>query len=378
MDLATLFLLILLLFLSALFSSSETALVGLSRYRAKELGKLVKWLKENESKALITILIGNNLVNVALSVLASLIAEKYGGTMIAIATFIITFLIVTFGEIIPKNLAIRNKVAVLKVSAPLIYALTKILWPVVVIYEKLVELVSKKKEEHLTYRELEQILLDSIKDPMLRVIADNMFDLSKLKVKYFMTPWKETVKFTSDEPVSESLKRMQRNDVTKLVSEDGEYYVTILDLLFKEGKTISYAKPTKKVPAETNLVTALKLFKENKYPILVIVDEFGNNIGVLTLRDVLEGLVGELEPIEGIKKTNKNTYLVDGDVLLTELDDVGIRLPLEGATTIGGLIVRKLGRPAKVGDTLDIENYKIVVKEVTKSGLPRKVEIKIL
>ncbi len=363
---------LLLLFFSALFSASETALVGISKYKAKKVGKYVEKLKENEEKALITILIGNNLVNVALSVLASLIAEKFGGPALAIATFVVTLLIVTFGEVIPKSFAIKNKEAILRLSSPLIYFLMKILSPIVYLYYSISSKLVKGKET-LTKEEVEAMLLEVTKHPITRIIADNLFDLSQLKVKHVLTPWNKVVKFYEEETVEKSLRKMKEKRITKLVDEEGNYYTFVLDLLFEEGKTIRKAKKAKKIPETTTLATALSIFKKEGDSLLVVVDEFGNPTGIVTLRDVLEGLIGSWN--KGNIQVEGKRIIASGDTLITELDDYGINLPIEDYSTIAGLVLSKLGRPARVNDTIELNGYKIVVRKVKEGGIPAEVEI---
>ena len=266
---------IILLFFSALFSSSETALVSISKYRAKRLGKFISWLKENEDKALITILIFNNLVNVLISGIASIIASHYGGIILSITTFVVTFIIVTFGEIIPKSLAIKNSSIVITFSSPIIYYLTRIFSPIVAFYSVLSSKFAKGKKERLSEEEIELMVIDAIKEPLAKIIADNLFELSKLKVKHILTPWNKVIKFNDKTTIEEGLRLMKENKITKLISEDGNSYVLISDIILEKGKVKDKSKPTKKIPEETTLITALSILKrENLKKRLNISREF--------------------------------------------------------------------------------------------------------
>jgi CBS domain containing-hemolysin-like protein len=317
--------LIALLILSGFFSSSETSLFSISRTKARHLAKmkgktnvLIKRMKDDSHRLLTTILIGNNIVNVAASAIATRLTidlfSSYGtlGTSsnyaIGIVTGIMTFLILVFGEVFPKSVATRNSVLVARIVIYPVYWCSILFWPIVIFLEFIPKLTGKIKQtptvteqELMTFVEVVEEE-GEIKETEKRLIH-RVFEFDDTNASEILTPRADMFVIEADAPLD--LKQVSESGYTRIpVIEDSiDNIVGILnvkDLLASHAKGDTsnnvrrLMRPPYFVPEHIKLDSLLRQFKKRKSHMAIVVDEHGGVSGLITLEDALEELVGEI------------------------------------------------------------------------------------
>lgn len=387
--------LIILLFLSAFFSSAETALVGVSRIRIRTLAeqgnkraKIVLQIFDNESKMLSAILIGNNLVNTFMASLASMIAYHLGGYAVSIATFLITFLILVFGEITPKTLATRNQEKFALLYAPVIRFLMQILTPVIWFINlfsrmilRLLGVRSDEKNASITESELHTILDVSHEEGVIetdeRDMIRNVFDFTDAKAREIMVP-RVHVTLVDVNSTPAQLAQIYRHDrFTRMPVYEGspDNIIGILNMkdfiLEDPDKPVNLRKMLRKpyfTIENKGISELLSEMQKDQYNMTIVLDEYGEVAGILTVEDIIEEIVGEVQDEfdayenENIQKTGPRTYKVKGYLSLNDLndelglDDMGLALSSEDYESIGGLIIEKLDRFPTTGEAVRLDN----------------------
>jgi len=393
--------LIVLLIFSAFFSGVETAMFSLSRLRLKHLVKTgvrrakdVEKLKEKPRRLLVTILVGNNLVNIGASVLATSIAFEFSlNYAVGITTGVMTFLILIFGEITPKSIATRhNELVSLAVARPLYY-IEIILFPIVFVFEKLTSVLTHgtsierplvTEEEIKTYVSVGQEsgqILESERDMIHRI-----FDFDDLEAIDVMTPRNKMVCVSSDTKIKIAEKAFHIKGHSRLPVYDNDLdnivgFVHIMDVHkltpARKKKSIgTVMRDILFVPSSKKLDTLLRFFQRKKQHMAIVVDDFGTNMGLVTIEDVLEEIVGEIidetEKIEPmIKKLKKNRYLVQGRADIDEINQFcGVDLPEdEASNTISSYILQTIGRIPSQGELLEFPECKIKIEDLDKNTI---------
>jgi Mg2+/Co2+ transporter CorB len=330
-------LLIVLLFLSAFFSGSETALVSISRLRVRHLvkhrkpgSKELKKLKEDPKRLLITILIGNNLVNVSASALATLIAmDIFKSNAVSYAIGIMTFLILVFGEITPKSFATyHNRKIALLVAKPILF-LSVILYPLVIVFDGIALFFMKifgwgrKKKPVVTEAEIKSIVelgedVGAIKKAE-EVLIKNVFRFDDVEVEDIMTPKEKIFSLDAEKKLREVMPLILRKHYTRIpVYRD--YPENIMGVISKNDILRCYANRKTDVPLrkimkhifyildKRTIDVLLKQFLSKNIHLAVVMDENHVLRGIVTLEDVLEELVGEItdeKEIEHLKIKKK-------------------------------------------------------------------------
>lgn len=388
-------LLIIFLFLSAFFSGSEVALVSLSRHRIKamvenkKLGAVfVKKLKDRPQRMLATILIGNNLVNIAAASMMTAIAiDIFKSHAVAISTGVMTLLILVFGEITPKSLAQKNNETISQLTAPPIWYLSLFFSPVLNILDKLITITGvKAKEPAITEEEIISMVNiakeeGSIKDIEKKMI-NRIFEFDDKNVSEIATPRNDMVTISSKSKINDAIKLMQKKKYSRIPvyakSKDNIVGVIFLkDLINYIGggkKNIAISKVMKKpyfVPETKKLSNLLKSFQKRKEQMAVIVDEHGSITGLVTLEDVLEEIVGEImdetERIApNIRKIKKNTWIVAGK---TDIDEINEKIKMnikEGKDydTISGFILNYTGKIPMEEEEISYNKFKLKIEEL--------------
>jgi CBS domain containing-hemolysin-like protein len=404
---------ILVLFiLSAFFSASETALTSLSRIKVSRLieqkhrsARIVQQLKANPSEFLSTILIGNNLVNIAASALATSISLRFffergwGGEAVAVgtATGVMTFLILTFGEIIPKTIALRKAENLSLFAAPIILVLRTILRPIAYtigfICRPFIYLLGGKAPEKgpfITQDDIRLILSAGEKEGVIeeeeRQMITSIFEFGDTVVREVMTPRPDISACSSSCSLAE---------LKKVIVESGHSRIPIYENNLDNIIGVIYAKDLLKATEALDIKTILRpaifipeakkvdeLLHEMQAArthLAVIVDEFGVCSGLVTLEDLIEEIVGEIHDEferdeKMIEKMDKNTNIVDGRMTLKDLnDELKLNLPEEEKEydTIGGFVFSKLGRAPSVGQTVRYEDLLISVERVLRRRITR-------
>jgi Mg2+/Co2+ transporter CorB len=411
--------LVFLLFLSAFFSGSETALMTLNRYRLKHLAdeghtgaQLAAKLLEKPDRLIGLILLGNNFVNIMASSLATLIALRLGGDgAIAIAAGILTFVVLIFSEVAPKTLAAMHPEKVAFPAAwiytPLLKVMFPLVWLVNLMANSILKLLGIYQEDSdgqaLSREELKTVVNEAgamIPHKHQRMLL-SILDLEKTYVEDIMVPRTQLDGIDIDAPISEILDQLQQSPYTRVLVYEGSidhvlgfiHSRNILkEALDSDGLTHEELRELIRepyfIPKGTPLNKQLINFQRNRRRWGLVVDEYGDVHGLLTMADLLEEIVGEFatdpsDHIASVHPQDDGSYLVDGTALLRELSrNMQWELPTEGPKTLNGLIVEYLQTLPEAGTSLMIEGYPIdiiqiqdnVVKTARIRPLERRIE----
>jgi len=388
--------------LSAFFSSAETSLTTVNKIRIRSLAedgskraKTLLRVTENSGKMLSTILILNNVVNLTASSITTSIAIKIGGYAVGIATGIITLLILVFGEITPKTIATVHSEKIALAFCGAVNICMKLITPVVFLINSLslgilflLRVDPKAKNDTMTENELRTIVDVSHEDGVIedgeKKMIHNVFDLGDAKAKDVMVP-RVHMTFADVNNSYEELLQIFREDMfTRLpVYEDttdnviGTFNMKDL-LLFDNTKdfhirdVMREAYFTYEYKSTSELLVEMR---EASINIAIVLDEYGETAGLITLEDLLEEIVGEIRDeydeneIERIKQLGPNEYAIDGSLSLDDLNDfLNINLESEDYDSLGGLFIEHLDRLPEEGDELRTEDgIRLIVDKVDKN-----------
>ncbi len=394
-------LLIICLVLSGFFSSSETALFSISKVKALHIskdgsntGRLIQEMKEDSHTLLTTILIGNNLVNIGASALATGIAFRYlESNAVSIATGIMTLLILVFGEIFPKSFANHNNVLVSRAVIYPIYWLSKLLWPFIQLLNFVPSLHGPLAQSQETVTEDELMTMvevveeeGEIKEAEKEYIT-NIFEFDDTFCSEIMTPRADM--FVLDVAEGLDIKSTLQTGFSRIpVIEDtidniiGILHVKDLFLSYQklmsgndhENQFLDVKKIMKKpyfVPESKKLDSLLQEFKTQKSHLAVVVDEHGGVSGLVTLEDLVEEILGEItdetdQVPPDIVRLKGNKWLVTGKIAIHDLNKgIDIELP-ESANydTLSGFFLGQVERIPKAGEFIKIGPWTATVKEM--------------
>ena len=396
--------LIVLLALSGFFSSAETSMVSVSKIRLRTLEEegnkkaaLALKILENQSKMLSAILIGNNLVNTSAASIASLIAYSFGGAAVSIATFIITFLILVFGEITPKTWATINADKLAIAYAPAVSLLMKILTPVIWFVNlfssailKLMGIKDSDKNQSMTESELRTIVDVSHEEGVIeedeKDMINKVFDLGDAKAKEVMVPRVHVVMAEENSTYKDLLAIFREEKFTRIpiYKEKIDNIVGIVNmkdlLMYDDFSHFDMQKILRKpkFTYENKKVSELLMeMKESTFNLAIVMDEYGEFSGIVTLEDIIEEIVGDVQDEydaheeENIVKLNNQTYDVKGYLSLHDLNDyLDLDLDSEDFDSIGGLVIDTLGRLPQTNDETILPNgIRIKVLKVEKNRI---------
>ena len=388
-----------LILLSAFFSSSETGMMSLNRYRLKHLVKKqhkgalrAADLLSRPDRLIGVILIGNNLVNIFATVVATVIASRMFGELgLAIMPIILTLVILIFAEVTPKTAAAlypeRIAFPATLVLKPLLFVLYPIVWLVNSISNALARLfgidpTSDNNSEHLRPEELRTVVNeagDLIPDQHQGMLL-NVLDLEKATAEDIMVPRNEINGLDLDSPVADLLAQIRRSEHTRLPVYEGDInnIVGILHLRnaarFIHGDDSSvtieairrFAREPYFIPEGTPLHTQLMNFQKDKRRIALVVDEYGDIQGLVTMEDLLEEIVGDFttntaeEENPEISSLDDDWYLIEGGTSIRDINrHLQWELPTDGPKTLNGLIVEHLQSipPGNIG--FQISQYRV-------------------
>ncbi len=390
-----------LIVLSGCFSGSETALVSLNRYRLKHLvasghqgAKIASSLLERPDRLFGLILIFNNFINIFASAIATVIGLKlFGEAGIAIATGVLTFVILIFSEVTPKTYAAQYPE---KVAFPAAYALNLLMWmfyPLVYFINtitngilKLLGINKVADTSSLTAEELRIIVKEtgSLIPAKHQKMLLNILDLEVVKIEEIMIARSEIVGLDMSEDWDNILDQLTHSLHTRLpVYEDNIDHIIGFIHLRKALTIISTPHSGKEelkkiiekcyfIPEGTPLNQQLLNFQHNQHRTALVVDEYGDIQGIVTLEDILEEIVGEFttDPANILMKEiihqEDGTFLIDGSTNIRELNrTMNWHLPTGQAKTINGLILEFLESIPVTGTSVLIDNYAIEIKQVT-------------
>lgn len=401
-----LIILLILIMLSGFFSSSETALVSLSKIRLRQLvdegvknASLVSTLIDKPNKLLGAILIGNNIVNIAASALATSIAiDLWGNKGIAISTGLMTFLVLIFGEVTPKSLAAQNsEKTALKVSRP-IYFITVFLSPVIYVITSITNVLIKlmggntsKIQPLITEDELKTIVNVSHEEGVLEVgetkMIYNVFEFGDSEAKDVMTPRTNMVALSVSSSYKDLVELFKEETFSRLpiYEEDIDDIIGILhvkDLIFsiedRENFNVrDYLRPAFFTYEFKPTQELFQEMRDNNYPTAIILDEYGGTAGMITTEDLVEEIVGEItdeydEGNEEITVVKEDEYIVDGSIKLDLLNDlIGTNIESENFDSIGGFVIGILGRFPEEEEIIEYESIKFTIEKVEKNRIEK-------
>ena len=382
-----------LIVLSGFFSSSETALFSISKARARHLAKeggkvnnLIQRMKEDPHRLLSTILIGNNLVNIGASALATAITiELVSNNAVGIATGIMTLLILVFGEIFPKSVATRNNILVARITIVPLFWLSILFYPVILFLNFIPRLTGRiKHKPKVTEQELMTFVEvveeeGEIKEEEKELIH-NIFEFDDTNVSEIMSPRADM--FIIEAGAEIDLKQIVESGFTRIpvIEKDIDHVVGILNIkdLFLQYAKGNHAidvrqimQPPYFVPENKKLDSLLQAFKRRKQHMAIVVDEHGGISGLITLEDALEEIVGEItdetdkdEPT--IVKVKGNEWIVPGK---SDIEDVNEKIPMnipdsKDYDTFSGYVLNTIERIPREKEEISIGKFIITVKEM--------------
>lgn len=400
--------LVILIALSAFFSSAETALVTANKMRIRALMEegdkraiILDKIISNQGKMLSAILIGNNIVNISASSLATIITQElFGDYAVSLTTGILTVVVLIFGEITPKTAASLNSDKIALAYARIIYAIMFVLTPVIFVINKMANGVmfilridTNKKKSTITESELRTIVDVSHEEGVIeqeeKEMIKNVFDFGDAEAKDVMVPRIDMCMVPMDISYSDLVGIFRENRYTRIpVYEDSTDNVigiiNMKDLLFYDEKTdfsvSNYLRPAFYTYEYKKLSELMLEMKKDSVNIIIVLDEYGAATGLITLEDLLEEIVGEIrdeydyDEEDDIKTVNEDEFLVDG---LTKIDDFNDNLNLkeklysEDYESLGGYIMEQLDRLAKVGDIVETKELTLVVDTMDKNRIDK-------
>ncbi len=407
----------LLLVLSAFFSGSETGLTAVSRARIYHLAmqnnkraKIVSKLREQKESLIGAILLGNNLVNILASALATSAAISIWGEVgVAYATVIMTSLVLIFAEVLPKTFAIQRSEQVALMAAPILSVLVKILYPITAAIKTFINLVLKPFGVSLAdegnFISATDILRGTIEmhhrdgnmEKQDRDMLGGVLELEEITVEEIMVHRKNIEALDIEDSPTELLKQATASSHSRLLVYEGDFEKIIGILHVKNLLRLLDSKSWQDItrndirkilnkpwyiPYSTSLKNQLYAFRQHRQHLALVVDEYGALQGLVTLEDVIEEIVGEIDDeydtinLTDIIALRDGVWLVDGDVSIRDLNrHLDWSLPDEEATTIAGLILHEARDIPEVGETVTVANIRLTVEARTANQITRiKIE----
>ena len=395
---------IILLLLSGFFSSTETALFSISKIKARHLAKdkvktymLIERMKDDPHKLLSTILIGNNIVNVGASALAtSVTINIFPNYAVGIATGIMTFLILVFGEVLPKSVATQNNILIARISIYPIYWLSILFYPVIKFLNFIPMLTGKiKRAPKVTEEEL-MTFVEAVEEEgeikeEEKELIHKIFEFDDTNASEIMTPRADMFVVEADEKLN--LEYIVKSGFTRIpvIEDDIDHVIGIINIkdLFLHQVTSDTEIDVRKimtepyfVPENKKLDKLLHQFKIRKHHLAIVVDEYGGVSGLITLEDALEEIVGEIsdetdkeEP--HIVKLKTKEWIVLGKSDIDEVNEIiGMDIPdLKEYDTFSGYVLNTIGRIPKEKEKIAIGTYIITVEEKDENRI-KKYSIK--
>ncbi|QPB43649.1 HlyC/CorC family transporter [Rodentibacter haemolyticus] len=408
--------LIICLVLSAYFSGSETGLLSLNKYRLRFLSeqgnkgaKKAEKLLENPDTLLSFILIFNNLVNISASAIATMIGMRlYGDVGVAIATGLLTFIMLVFSEIFPKTVAAMHPEKVSLFSSHILTILLKVFYPIVwlmnIFTKLLMRLVGLKpdmQKQVISREELRSIVTEAgeaTPDEQHPQMLLSILDMETVTVDDIMVPRNEIGGIDIDDDWKAIMRQLNHAAHNRVVLYKGSLDEQVLGILrvreafrlllekneFTKETLIRAADEVYFIPEGTPLKTQLANFRANKERIGLVVDEYGDIKGLVTLEDILEEIVGEFTTStaptidEEVTQQSDGSMIIDGSANLRDLNKMfGWELDTEDARTFNGLILEHLEEIPDEGTVCEIEGLQITILEVADNMIKQAKVVKL-
>lgn len=405
--------------LSAFFSGTETALFSLNKLQLKKMQKKeennwrvksISRLLDDPQRTLISILIGNMFVNITASSLATYLAIKFFGNIgIGIASGIMIFIILVFGEIVPKSLAVANAEVISKKVARPIEIISIGLLPLIRFFKMIINIMyyffgrkSVREKKEITEEDLitlievgkDEGVIEEEEKKMIR----NIFEFGDTMVKEVMIPRVDMDCIPSDTKLNSILKLIKKMGHSRIpvYEETVDNIIGILyakDLLgiyekwYTSKEKFDLKQVARKayfVPENKKIDDLLDIFQRDKIQIAIAIDEYGGTAGLVTMEDVVEEVVGEIideydKEIKLFEITEDNTLIADGNINIEKINHIlNIEIPENDFETLGGFIFDLLGRVPKKGEKIKYQNFQMVIERVIKNRIRRVKIIKEL
>lgn len=400
--------LISLIIFSAFFSGIETALMSISKIKVQALVKQkrrgslpLKRIKDKPKSLIIAILIGNNLVNIGAASYATVLSTNiFGNNGVGIATGIMTLLILIFGEITPKTFAASNAERISLLVARPIELLMKLLRPLIALLRGISHLMARilgtKDEEELSEEELSTVVSLGVKhgviDPEAGEMMHNILEFQDTEAGEIMTRKSQMKLIDANSPVEEVIDYVVANKYSRypVFEEDDEKIIGILDvddvLRCAKNKELhikvkEIIRNVEFIPESKQIDDLLTEFEGSDVPMAMVVDEYGELTGLITMEDILEEIVGDIfdkskKPSKFIKRLGPNVNSVDATMQLYDLNKVlNLGIDSEDNETLAGYVMDELQKIPEKGEVLELKNHILEVEKVTKQKIER-VKIK--
>ena len=403
-------LLVILLVGSGFFSASETALMSLSRIKMRHMeedgvkgAKLVSSLVEDSNRLLTSILIGNNIVNIAAtSIATSLFTATLGAQGVAMATGVMTVLVLIFGEITPKTISANNpEKASLVVSKPIkifVIILTPVVWVFNIITKvifKIPAVANTGAKPLTTEEELKTMVNVSHEEGLLEIeereIINNVFEFGDMQAKEAMVQRLDIVAIDMEDSYDEIIElfkteKLSRMPVYEETIDDIIGTLNIKDIIFLSDEEIENFDIKKYIrdPFFTyefkKITQLLEEMKKDKSQMAIVVDEYGGTAGLITIEDLVEVIVGDIEDEydeeeDEIQVINSNEFLVEGSTKISDVNEVlGIELESEEFDSIGGYIIGYIKHIPEENEVIEVDGIKFNIESVDKNRI-KKIRI---
>ncbi|WP_336362406.1 hemolysin family protein [Halalkalicoccus salilacus] len=399
---------VVLIGLSAFFSSSEIAMFSLAQHRVDTMveeglsgAEMVKALKKDPHRLLVTILVGNNIANIAMSAIATGLLGLYvsGAVAVGVATLGITAVVLLFGESAPKSYAVEHADSwARRIARPLKLA-EYAMYPLIVLFDYLTRQINRLtgstggaiETAYVTRDEIQDLIETGEREGVIEEdeheMLQRIFRFTDTIAKEVMTPRLDMTAVPIDTSIDEAIETSIQSGHERLPVYEGNLdnvigIVTIQDLVResqygeREVSLSDLTTPTLHVPESKNVDELLAEMREDRLNMVVVIDEFGTTEGLVTMEDLVEEVVGEIleggeeEPIEHL---DENTVRVRGEVNIHEVNEVlGIELPEgEEFETIAGFIFNRAGRLVEEGETIAYDSVEITVERVENTRIMR-------
>lgn len=407
-----LIILFLLIMLSAFFSSAETSLTTVNKLKIRSLAEdgdkraiILMKVTSNSSKMLSAILIGNNIVNISASSLATIFTQSiFSNSAVSLSTGILTLVILVFGEITPKTTATLYSENMALTYARVVYALMWLLTPVIFFINLLSSIVLKllhinpdAKTVTITEGELRTIVDVSHEEGVIeseeREMIKNVFDFGDAQAKDVMIPRIDMTLISADCTYDELIDSFKINRYTRIpVYEDStDNIIGIINmkdvLLYNQNEVFDlkkYIRPASYTYEYKNLSELMFEMRKAAVNIIIVLDEYGAAVGMITLEDLLEEIVGEIQDEydfdeeDDFKEITPTEYIVDGLMKIDDFDDItGLNLTSDDYDSLGGYIMEKLDRLATIGDVYEDDTVKMIVESMDKNRI-NKIHVFVL
>ncbi len=400
-----------LILISAFFSGSETGLTSVTQAKIHKLKMegnrraiTVSKLREDKERLIGAILLGNNVVNIAASAMATALAIQYlGDGGVIYATAFMTIIVLVFAEVLPKTYAVRHAEQVALAVAPLFVLITKLLSPftlaVQAVVNAFISMFSLTPQGEMSGTEVlrgavEMYHEDGSVPTEDKDMLSGIFDLGETEVETIMIHRSDMVSISAEEPIENIINFVANSNHSRIPLWKGasDNIIGIIHAkdLFKTSLKKGHDNELEKldittlmrqpwfVPETTTLKNQLKTFQEQKKHIAIVVDEFGSMTGMITLEDILEEVVGEIDdehddPAEKrIHHNNDGSYDMDGDITIRDLNrELGWKLAEDDATTLAGYVMANGQKIPEIDEILEVDDFMFKVLKKDNNRITR-------